>query len=136
MHLHPTKIETILSRREKIAGVLAKREELGVEMTVDGICEHMTSDWYLESLVLAAETAGRPAYWTIATYHEQGYLGVACFANEYGLAVALDHYTRPLPGRDRDGLLASLIPLNAAADAELAFYDEWESARPALIAAE
>lgn len=80
------------------------------------------ADTIRESAALAAARADQPAYWTSARYHNQAALLVAQFANERGLSTALrlwsdDSY--PSPSRHASYLLSTLIPLNAAASAEL-----------------
>ena len=57
---------------------------------------------------------------------------ILSIANRYGLDDALRMCVDPTwRGKDRETLLSTLIPLNAAADREIAALDAWADAVPA-----
>lgn len=71
-----------------------------------------------EECVIAAVQAGRAAYWTTASYHNQAAMAVLELANRCDLTSALalfavDHH--PSYAARRDYLLGTLIPLNGKA---------------------
>jgi hypothetical protein len=81
-----------------------------------------SEDTVCEENALAALEAGRAVYWTSATYHNQAAVRFAQLANlgiPLGLA-AIECTVHGVHAASPLELLASLIPLNAAARAALA----------------
>ena len=75
-----------------------------------------SADSVCEDMAIEAALAGRPAYWTSATYHNQAAVRFAQLANTMPLQAALGACAQPrLQAASPLELLASLIPLNAQA---------------------
>lgn len=83
--------------------------------------EHIgTKQW--EDGALEAAMAGRAAYWSNATYHNQAALQLVDLANAEGLPAAVIQCcddTYPSHAKHRLYLLATLTPLNRAACVEM-----------------
>lgn len=105
----------------------------------DAIAIYENNDDFDREQTVEAIIAGRPAFWTMATYHDQWGCNVLRRINE-GMSVveAIAKY----PKLDHGRLLGTLIPLNAKAETELfhayasqcgLIRDEFELARRRVV---
>lgn len=135
-------LSEITKRKALIADITDRRDELGGEMALEHIDErfNLRSSGYclvLREKAIDALDAKRPAFATVATYHQGAWSAFCLYANENGLDAALAwSVSATHPAKTVEVLLASLIPLNKAADEAIAAHDEWAAAAPALMAAE
>ncbi|HZP76632.1 MAG TPA: hypothetical protein VFB45_10850 [Pseudolabrys sp.] len=75
-----------------------------------------SADTTCEELAIDAALAGKPAFWTSATYHNQAAVRFAQLANSMRLEQALADRAMPdIIAASEGELLASLIPLNPKA---------------------
>jgi len=106
---------------------------------IDAITIYGNDDAYDREQTIEAIIAGRPAFWTMATYHDQWGCNVLRRINE-GMSVveAIAKY----PKLDHGRLLGTLVPLNAKAETELShayasqcglIRDEFELARRRVV---
>jgi hypothetical protein len=130
--------DMIAQRKALVADITERRDELGGEMALEHIDERFGGYCTVSrEKAIDALDAKRPAFATVATYHQGAWGAFAIYANESGLDAALAWSLSPThPAKTQAVLLATLIPLNKAADEALALYDEWAAAAPSLIAAE
>lgn len=128
----------IAKRKALIADILARRDDIGGEMALELIDERLSSeDVYSVGKAIDALEQRRPAFGTLASRGQAAWSSFAIYANEAGLDAALAwSVSSTHPAKTVEVLLATLIPLNKAADEVLAAHDEWAAAAPALMAAE
>ncbi|MPT23938.1 MAG: hypothetical protein E2577_13660 [Starkeya sp.] len=131
-------LSDIAKRKAQIADITDRRDDLGGEMMLEHIDNRFGGYCFVSrEKAIDALDAKRPAFATVATYHQGAWGAFAIYANESGLDAALAWSLSPThPAMSRDVLLGTLIPLNTAADEALAAHDHWAAAAPSLIAAE
>ena len=130
--------DMIDQRKALVSDIIERRDDLGGEMALEHIDERF-GGYCLVSREKAIDALDdkRPAFASVATYHQAAWGNFAIYANESGLDAALAwSMSETHPAKTQAVLLASLIPLNKQADEALAVYDEWAVAVSSLIAAE
>lgn len=131
-------LRDIERKKAMLNDIVARRDDIGGEMALEHIDERLNGYCgHLRELTIDALDDKRPAFATVASYHQGAWGAFAIYANENGLDCALEwSMDATHPAKTREVLLATLIPLNTEADAALAAHDEWNAAAPSLQAAE